>query len=129
MLGKLKKHDVARVEMHMHMVTVKAVDELIHLHRAKQIAVEENVFHVQVHPEFFSIGQQLADGLACPAIAHVVAGWFMILTPRHVNCARDDQEIFRTEMMRRLSHLACQLHAARALLGIVACERVRPKQE
>ena len=47
----------------------------------------------------------------------------MILT-HGMCCARDDQEIFRTEMMRRLNHLACQLHAAR-LLGIVACERVR----
>src|SRR5262245_44004940 len=42
-LGKLKEHDVPRVEVYAHVVAVEAVDKGIHFGGGHQVAVEENV--------------------------------------------------------------------------------------
>lgn len=55
-LGELKLHDVAGVEMHFDMVALEAIDEGIHLLRTKQEAVGKDVFEVEIHAQLFSNG-------------------------------------------------------------------------
>src|SRR5690606_12385133 len=49
MLGELKEHDVAGVEMDPQIRTLKAIDKIDHLRRRHQIAVEEDVLDVQMN--------------------------------------------------------------------------------
>ena len=47
-LGVLKQHDVAGVKMHPHVWTLKMIDKRDHLARRHQVAIEEDIFDVQM---------------------------------------------------------------------------------
>jgi len=61
MLGKLKHHDVAGIEMHPQVFAVEGIAKGDHLARGHQIAVEEDVLDVEVDAQLFRAGEQYAD--------------------------------------------------------------------
>ena len=65
-LGELEHADVARVEVHAHMLAAKAVHEGVHLHRRHEVAVEEDVFDVEANLELLRLLRELPHGLASP---------------------------------------------------------------
>ena len=128
-LGELVLHDVAGVEMDLHMLAVEAVDEGAHLHRRHQVAVEEDVLDVQRHLQLLGLRQQFGDRLLRAPVADVVRNRLVIGSPRDVDGAGHDQQILRAQVMGRLSHHAGQFHAAARLGRIVAGQRIGPEQE
>jgi hypothetical protein len=65
-LRELEQHDVARVEVDFDVLALERVDEVVHLHRGHQVAVEEDVLDVQVTFELLGRGQQFGDRLLRP---------------------------------------------------------------
>ena len=90
--------------MHLHIFTAKPVDEPDHLLRGEQVAVEENVLHVQVNLQFLGRGQQLLDSGPGALVADVVRCGIVILTPRHVHRAGHHEQVFRAQMVGSLGH-------------------------
>ncbi len=93
--------------MHLNIFTAKPVDEPDHLLRREQVAVEENVLHVQVNLQFLGPGQQFPDSGPGALVTDVVWCWIVILSPRHVHRAGHHEQIFRTQMVGSLGHQPC----------------------
>src|SRR5258708_1156615 len=126
---ELEHHDVAGVEVYLHVFAVEAVNKGVHLRRRHQIAVEEYVLDIQGDAEFLREGQQLADGVARPAVADIVGHRLMVRPPRNVHGAGDNEQVLDAEFRCGLHHFRGQIHAARPLGRIVARQWIRPKQK
>ena len=48
-LGKLEQHNVAGIEMNVHVLTAERIYEIVHFLGRQQETVEEYVLHVELH--------------------------------------------------------------------------------
>ena len=128
-LRKLVHHDVAGVEVHLHMLALESVDEVCHLLRRHQEAVEENILDVELHAQLLCAGQQLADRVPGPRQAHVVGNRLVVCPPGDADGTRHYEHVLCSQIVRALGDLARQFESAAPLGGIVARERIGPEQE
>src|SRR5262245_10174350 len=85
MFGKLKRHDVSRVEVDLHVWALEAIHELDHVRRAHQICVEENVLNIEKYLQLLSLRQQLSDSRTSPFVANSVRNLFRVLEPGDID--------------------------------------------
>ena len=55
-LGKLEQHDVAGIEMNVHVLAVERIDEIVHFLGREQEPIKENVLHVELNLQLFGGG-------------------------------------------------------------------------
>src|SRR5437899_2811144 len=90
---ELQEHDIATIKMDAYMLALEAVDEGIHVGGAEQVAAEEDIFDVQIDAELLGARHQLGDSLAGAAVAEVGGDGLVILEPRNMDRAGDDEQV------------------------------------
>ena len=129
MFAMLEHRDVAGVEMDVDMFAAEAVDKSVHFHRRHQIAVKENIFDIKRYIQLFRLRRQFPDRFASAAITNIIRNRFVVVSPWYMNRAGDQQYVFHLHIRSRFSDHARQFDTAIAFFGVVAGQRIWPKQE
>ena len=128
-LGLLKDRDVSSVEMDPHMLTLKRVHKLVHLHGSHEVTAEEDILDVQKDVQFLGPRNELSDGVSGAAIADVIAHWLVVISPGDMNRAGHEQNVFDAEVVSGLRDPAGQFETFRTLARVVAGQWIGPEEE